>query len=295
MPPSESTIRASVGVISGRSVTSCGGSSLSLKQYIWSVISSPPLRLNSAVFSRTGASYLRGGGGGGRWVSARPTSGRRVRPRAGGAAAAYSWKANERATERNCAKSQLRTRISSGKKSRVPDGGSNEIGIRSCLTSGMPALFFVSPDFVTPAALCSAFFAAFSAFFASFASAFFDLPSPSPPSPPPAAAAAAGAPLPAGAAGFAAAAGVGAAISSTPHTAISRFASAAVAEHSSRLRARSTARSPRIEPSAAFAGSASPASACTAAGSASHTSTTAGPETRKSTSAAKSEVFSKGL
>ena len=121
LPPSESTIRASVGVISGRSVTSCGGSSLSLKQYIWSVISSPPLRLNSAVFSRTGASY--------------------------------SWKANERATERNCAKSQLRTRISSGKKSRVPDGGSNEIGIRSCLTSGMPALFFVSPDFVTPAAL----------------------------------------------------------------------------------------------------------------------------------------------
>ena len=265
MPPRESTIRASVGVISGRSVTSCGGSSLSLKQYIWSVISSPPLRLNSAVFSRTGASY--------------------------------SWKANERATERNCAKSQLRTRISSGKKSRVPDGGSNEIGIRSCLTSGMPALFFVSPDFVTPAALCSAFFAAFSAFFASFASAFFDLPSPSPspPSPPPAAAAAAAAPLPAGAAAFAAAAGAGAAISSTPHTAISRFASAAVAEHSSRLRARSTARSPRIEPSAAFAGSASPASACTAAGSASHTSTTAGPETRKSTSAAKSEVFSKGL
>ena len=258
MPPSEHHPRERRRRL-GASVTSCGGSSLSLKQYIWSVISSPPLRLNSAVFSRTGASY--------------------------------SWKANERATERNCAKSQLRTRISSGKKSRVPDGGSNEIGIRSCLTSGMPALFFVSPDFVTPAALCSAFFAAFSAFFASFASAF-DLPSPSPPSPPAAAAAAAAAPLLAGAAGFAAPPAPAPRFPRRPPP--SRRRVRRRRGYLEQVARRSTARSPLIE-SSAVAGSASPANACTAAGSASHTSTTAGPETRKSTSAAKSEVFSSGL
>ena len=49
------TIRASDGVISGRSVTSV--CSLSTNEYICCVISSPALRLYSSWRSKTGASY----------------------------------------------------------------------------------------------------------------------------------------------------------------------------------------------------------------------------------------------
>ena len=83
-------MRASDGVISGRSVTPVP--SLSSKLYICCVISSPALRSYSPTVSSTGASY--------------------------------SWKAKRRAISLKWPNSQLRVRMSSGKKSRVPEGGS---------------------------------------------------------------------------------------------------------------------------------------------------------------------------
>ena len=82
-------MRASDGVISGRSVTPVP--SLSSKLYICCVISSPALRSYSPTVSSTGASY--------------------------------SWKPKSSAALRMLPKSQLRSLICSGKKSRVPDGG----------------------------------------------------------------------------------------------------------------------------------------------------------------------------
>mmetsp|Transcript_37886 Transcript_37886/g.62657 ORF Transcript_37886/g.62657 Transcript_37886/m.62657 type:complete len:248 (+) Transcript_37886:1203-1946(+) len=243
-------MRASVGVISGRRATALP--SLSMKLYICSVISSPPLRLYKASDSSTGASY--------------------------------STKASFRAVSRKCAKSQFLMRISSGKKSRVPDGGSRLIeGLGSSI--GGPAA----------EALCASFFAALSAFLASFFSCDFDLPtSPSTKSPPATTATCAAG---AGSAGIvalggletvAAAADVGISSDGPNHTAISRVAASVLSETSTKFCALLNPKSPRMVPSAARIGSGSPASSfplCTA-DVASHTMTTTGPSIKSATTAA---------
>mmetsp|Transcript_23265 Transcript_23265/g.68435 ORF Transcript_23265/g.68435 Transcript_23265/m.68435 type:complete len:259 (+) Transcript_23265:1-777(+) len=176
LPPSERIMRARVGVISGRRETALP--SLSVKLYICCVISSPPLRTYSCSASSTGASY--------------------------------STKASWRAVSRNLAKSQLRVRISAGKKSRVPEGGSVEMA---------------GPAGVPP--LASAFFAAFAAFAASFLSWPLDLPPAAAASPSAEGALAATEPDAAAAAPFESGGGT----SSAPNqTAISSVADAALGE-----------------------------------------------------------------
>ena len=112
-----------------------------------------------------------------------------------------AWKAKRRAVARKWPKSQFCRRICSGKKSRVPEGGSVSIArpTSTCSATVCPEVCFW--PFAAPAAAwCAAFAAAFSAFFASFAAARFDRPSVLAPAASPAAAA----PGAAGAAAFAA-------------------------------------------------------------------------------------------
>ena len=123
-----STILAKDGVISGRKVTLAP--SLSVKQYICWLISSPAFLSYNSTCSKTGASY-----------SLKPNS----------FAVCLMWSNN-----------QFLTFISAGSKSRVPEGGSNQkgLGTSSCGASAaaLSSAFFILSFFMVESLIRSTTF-----------------------------------------------------------------------------------------------------------------------------------------